>query len=57
MKVRAARAVRDADDIRVLLSELKITKMSQVIAVVNKYFAKEPLSERSRQLLEDILST
>lgn len=57
MKVRAARAVRDADDIRVLLSELKITKMSQVIAVVNKYFANEPLSERSSQLLEDILST
>jgi hypothetical protein len=57
MKVRAVRAVRDADDIRVLLNELKITKMSQVIAVVNKYFANEPLSERSRQLLEDILST
>ncbi len=57
MKVRAARAVRDADDIRVLLNELKITKMSQVIAVVNKYFANEPLSVRSSQLLEDILST
>ncbi len=57
MKVRAARAVRDADDIRVLLNELKITKMSQVISVVNKYFANEPLSVRSSQLLEDILST
>jgi len=57
MKVRAARAVRDADDIRVLLNELKIMKMSQVIAIVNKYFANEPLSERSSQLLEDILST
>ncbi len=57
MKVRAARAVRDADDIRVLLNELKITKMSQVIAVVDKYFANEPLSVRSSQLLEDILST
>jgi len=57
MKVRAARAVRDADDIRVLLNELKITKMSQVIAVVNKYIANEPLSVRSSQLLEDILST
>ena len=57
MKVRAARAVRDADDIRVLLNELKFTKVSQVIAVVNKYFANEPLSERSCQLLEDVLST
>ncbi len=57
MKVRAARAVRDSDDIRILLSELKITKVSQVIAVVNKYFANEPLSVRSSQLLEDILST
>ena len=57
MKVRAARAVRDADDIRVLLKELRITKMSQVIAVVNKYFANEALSVRSSQLLEDIFST
>ncbi len=57
MKVRAARAVRDADDIRVLLNELKITKMSQVIAIVEKYFANEPLTTRSLQLLEDILST
>ena len=57
MKVRAARAVRDSDDIRVLLKELRITKMSQVLVIVKIYFADEPLSERSRQLLEDILST
>ena len=56
MKVRAARAVRDAEDIRVLLGELQITKMAQVIAIVKKYFADEPLNARSRQLLEDILS-
>jgi hypothetical protein len=57
MKVRAARAVRDAEDIRVLLGELQITKMAQVTAIVKKYFADEPLNKRSRQLLEDILST
>ena len=57
MKVRAARAVRDSDDIRVLLKELRITKMSQVLVIVKIYFADEPLSERSRQLLEEILST
>ena len=57
MKVRAARAVRDAEDIRVLLGELQITKMAQVTAIVKKYFADEPLNARSRQLLEDILST
>lgn len=55
MKVRAARAVRDADDIRVLLRELKFTKIAQVTKVVKKYFADEPLSERSQALVEEIL--
>ncbi len=55
MKVRAARALRDADDIRVLLHELKLTKIAQVVKIVNKYFAGEPLPARSRALIEEIL--
>ena len=56
MKVRAARAVRDADDVRVLLRELKLTKVAQVKRIVEKYFADEPLSARSLALLEVVLS-
>ena len=55
MKVRAARAVRDADDVRVLLRELKLTKVAQVKKIVEKYFAGEPLSARSLALIEEVL--
>lgn len=55
MKVRAARAVRDADDVRVLLRELKLTKVVQVKKIVEKYFADEPLSARSLALIEEVL--
>jgi hypothetical protein len=56
MKVRAARAVRDADDIRVLLRDLEVTKVSQVKKIVEKYFVNEPLSARSLALIKEILS-
>ena len=56
MKVRAARAVRDADDVRVLLRELKLTKVAQVKKIVEKYFADEPMSARSLALIEEILN-
>jgi hypothetical protein len=55
MKVRAARSVRDADDIRFLLSRLDLENLDDVIELVAKYFPDEPLSERSRQLVEDVL--
>ena len=57
MKVRAARALRDADDIRLLLKHLHISSMSEVLKVVEQYFPDDPLSERSRLLLQDILLT
>ena len=57
MKVRAARALRDAQDIRFLLKRLDISSMSEVLKVVAQYFPDDPLSERSRLLLEDILLT
>lgn len=55
MKVRAARSVRDTDDIRILLRELKLTKVAQVKKIVEKYFADEPLSARSLALINEVL--
>ena len=56
MKVRAARAARDADDIRLLLQALELDSLEQVVEVVERYFPDEPLSDRSRLLVEDLLS-
>ncbi len=55
MKVRAARAVRDAGDIRFLLDHLGLTTVDGVLAVIARFFPDEPLSERSRLLLEDVI--
>lgn len=54
MKVRAARATRDLDDVRVLVEHLNVRSVAAVSAVVERYFPQEPLSERSRLLLEDL---
>jgi hypothetical protein len=56
MKVRAARALRDADDVRLLLTQLGLREVHTVTDIVARYFPDEPLSERSRLLLEDILA-
>jgi len=56
MKVRAARSVRDADDIRLLLQTLQLDAVEQVTELVERYFPDEPLSDRSRLLLEDLLT-
>jgi hypothetical protein len=57
MKVRAARAVRDAEDMRLLLRSLDVTTVDHAIEIVARYFPDEPLSSRSRQMLEDVLDT
>lgn len=54
MKVRAARATRDADDIRGLIGHLQLRSVSAAIAIVARYFPEEPLSDRSKMLLEDL---
>ena len=54
MKVRAARATRDVDDVRVLVKHLEVRSVAAVVAIVTKYFPDEPLSSRSRLLLEDL---
>lgn len=56
MKVRAARAVRDAEDLRLLLRKLNLHALEEVLEVVERYFPSEPLSDRSRQLVEDLLA-
>lgn len=56
MKVRAARAARDADDIRLLLRALDLHTLDEVVQVVERFFPDEPLSERSRQLIEDLVA-
>ena len=55
MKVRAARAARDGDDVRLLLTVLDLRDIATVEATVARYFPDEPLSQRSRLLLEDLL--
>lgn len=55
MKVRAARAARDAEDIRLLLDHLGVRTIQKVEGIVAEFFPDEPLSDRSRQLLEDLV--
>lgn len=57
MKARAARAARDADDLRLLLSTVGVTSVGEVVEIVGRYFPGEPMSERSVQLLEDLLDS
>jgi hypothetical protein len=56
MKVRAARAARDADDLRLLLDALDIHTPDQVLDILARFFPDEPISDRSRQLVEDLLT-
>jgi hypothetical protein len=56
MKVRAERAARDADDVRLLLHHLELRDVATVESIVARYFPHEPFSERSRLLLEDLLA-
>ena len=56
MKVRAARAARDAEDLRLLLHTLDIHTLDEVLNIVARFFPDEPVSDRSRQLVEDLLA-
>jgi hypothetical protein len=56
MKVRAARAARDAEDLRLLLHTLDIHTLEEVLAIVARFFPDEPVSDRSRQLVEDLVA-
>lgn len=56
MKVRAARAARDAEDVRLLVGELGLRTVEEVLGTVARFFPDEPLSERSRMLVEDLMA-
>jgi hypothetical protein len=55
MKVLAARAVRDGDDLRFLLGHLDITSSAEVWAIVQRYFPDTEIPQRSKQLVKDLL--
>lgn len=57
MKVRAARAARDAEDVGLILRRLGISTLGEVEAIVERFFPDDPLSARSRQLVEDLLGS
>lgn len=54
MKVLAARR-RDSDDIRFLIDRLGLTSVDQVLAVCAEVFPDEPVPDRARLILEDVL--
>jgi predicted nucleotidyltransferase len=54
MKVRAARST-DVDDIRLLCELVGVASFDEVISIVTTLFPSEPVSERSRKVLGDIL--
>jgi Nucleotidyltransferase of unknown function (DUF6036) len=56
MKVMAARAARDRQDIELLLDRLHITTTGAVFDLVARFFPDEVLTERSRLLVEDIIA-
>ena len=56
MKVLAARVLRDGDDLRFLLRHLNITSEAEVWAIVERYFPGTEIPDRSKQLIEDLLS-
>jgi hypothetical protein len=54
MKVLAARR-RDGDDIRYLIQRLGLTSVDQVLALCAEIFPDEPVPDRARLILEDVL--
>jgi hypothetical protein len=56
MKVLAARAIRDGDDLRFLLGHLNITSAAEVWAIVERYFPGTEIPRRSKELINDLLS-
>lgn len=54
MKCAAARTSEDAGDIRLLCARLGLSRVSEILKVVEKYFPAERLPVRSRLLLEEM---
>ncbi|AFV14861.1 MULTISPECIES: DUF6036 family nucleotidyltransferase [Mycobacterium] len=56
MKVLAARAVRDGDDVQFLLGHLNIKSRAEVWAIVERYFPNTEIPTRSKELIDDLLA-
>jgi hypothetical protein len=56
MKVLAARAVRDGEDLQVLLRHLGITSRAVVWAIVGRFFPGVEIPSRSTELVDDLLA-
>ncbi|MDD4866083.1 MAG: DUF6036 family nucleotidyltransferase [Mycobacterium sp.] len=56
MKVLAARAVRDGEDLQVLLRHLEITLRAEVWAIVERFFPGVEIPSRSTELINDLLA-
>ena len=56
MKVLAARR-RDADDVRTLVRRLALTSVDEVLALCAEIFPDEPVPDRARLILEDIVQS
>lgn len=56
MKVLAARATRDADDLRTLFARLAITRPDEVWPIVGRFFPAAEIPARARALVEDLLA-
>ena len=55
MKALAARAYADIDDIKILCDRLGVTTVADVENICARIFPDEPLSERARIVVEDIV--
>lgn len=55
MKVIAARAARDREDIERLVAHLGISRRREVWEIVSRFFPQHNVSQRSRLLVEDLL--
>jgi hypothetical protein len=56
MKVLSARAVRDGEDLQVLLRHLGITSRAEVWAIVGRFFPGVEIPSRSTELVDDLLA-
>jgi len=53
LKARAARA-QDLSDLRIIADELALDTSEEVVAIVDRFFPDDPLSERAMAAVEDL---
>lgn len=55
MKALAGRRFADRDDLATLIRALGLTSVGQVAKICARVFPEEPLSDRARLLVEDVV--